>query len=234
MKSFPIPLEKSWLEQLKDEFKKPYIGELLNFLESEWSSALPIYPPKVCIFNAFNYTPFDQVKVVLIGQDPYHGANQAHGLSFSVMPGVRQPPSLKNIFKELQDDLGCTPPNHGFLAHWAKQGVLLLNAVLTVREGKPASHSGKGWEQFTDAAIQRLAHRQDPVIFMLWGKFAQQKVEHITALERQQQHIILKAAHPSPYSAFNGFFGCHHFSQANEILKQWGQAPIDWQIPLLQ
>lgn len=179
------------------------------------------------IFNALHYTPFHKVKVVILGQDPYHGPNQAHGLSFSVKPGVPAPPSLKNIFKELHDDLGCTIPNHGHLVHWAKQGVLLLNTVLTVRQGQPQSHRGKGWENFTTRVIELLNEKDSPVVYILWGASAQAK----QALIDTSKHFILKAPHPSPLSAHRGFFGSKPFSKTNRILEQQGQDPIDWQIP---
>lgn len=219
-------MEKKWHKALSEETKKPYIRELKSFLEEEKRQGVTIYPPDSLVFNAFRQTPFDQVKVVIMGQDPYHGAHQAHGLCFSVQKGIAIPPSLKNIYKEMQDDLGILPANHGNLEKWAKQGVLLLNATLTVRAGKPRSHYGKGWETFTDAVIYRLCLRQDPLVFILWGKSAKEKCESIF-FSVKHPHAVLKAAHPSPYSATQ-FFGCRHFSKTNEFLKKWGKTPIDW------
>jgi len=218
-----MKIEKSWHERLKDEITKPYIGQLKNFLEQERSQGAIVYPPEPLVFHAFAKTPFDAVKVVIVGQDPYHGAGQAHGLSFSVPRGVGAPPSLKNIFKELQADVGALPPSHGCLESWAAQGVLLLNATLTVRAGEPKSHYGKGWEQFTDAVIDALAKRADPVVFLLWGKSAQEKCQRINGTH----HAVLESAHPSPYSA-DRFFGCRHFSRANEFLEKHGKKTINW------
>lgn len=222
-------LEKSWHNKLAHEIQKPYIQLLKEFLEKEKARGLLIYPPEPLVFNAFLQTPFDQVKVVLIGQDPYHGQGQAHGLSFSVPAGVRFPPSLKNIFLELEQDVGMQLPKEGCLLPWAQQGVLLLNATLTVRSGQPRSHYGKGWERFTDAVVEQLLEREDPVIFILWGKSAQEKLEQIKK-NQQIRHAVLTAVHPSPYSAHAGFFGCRHFSQANAILEKWGKAPIAWNL----
>ncbi|MCC5832173.1 MAG: uracil-DNA glycosylase [Chlamydiales bacterium] len=219
----PPQIEKSWAEALQEEWKKPYMDNLAQFLARERSSGASVYPPKQDVFNAFNQTSLEGVRVVIIGQDPYHGQGQAHGLSFSVPRGVRQPPSLKNIFKELQDDLGIEPPNHGNLEEWAKQGVLMLNAILTVRAGEPRSHHGKGWEEFTDGVVQVLNARLDPVIFVLWGKSAQDKCGALAS-----HHYVLTASHPSPYSAHSGFFGCRHFSKINELLKKQGKQPINW------
>lgn len=216
-------LEKSWAQALQAECDKPYFKELAAFVAAERALDLPIYPPKKEVFNAFNLTPFNQVQVVIIGQDPYHGPNQAHGLSFSVQQGVKLPPSLKNIFLELKQDLGIEPPSHGNLEGWAKQGVLLLNATLTVRAGEPRSHYGKGWERFTDAVIEQLNLRKDPVIFVLWGKIAQEKKSLLAP-----HHLFLEGAHPSPYSAHNGFFGCNHFSKINELLKKQSKNLINW------
>ena len=185
----------------------------------------PVYPPENLVFNAFAHTPYDKVKVVIVGQDPYHGAGQAHGLSFSVPRGVKPPPSLKNIFLELNQDLHVPVPNHGCLEKWADQGVLLLNATLTVRAGEPKSHHDKGWERFTDAVIDILAERKDPIVFLLWGKSAQEKGQRLIGTH----HAVLQAAHPSPYSA-TGFFGCRHFSKANALLQQWGKTPINWSL----
>lgn len=224
-------MEKGWYEKLKDEFSKPYLQNLQKFLQEQYQKNHIIYPPKEKIFQAFCVPAFNQVKVVIVGQDPYHNPGQAIGLSFSVAPGVKQPPSLKNIFKEIQDDLGIKPPSHGCLLHWAKQGICLLNATLTVRKNEPKSHYGKGWENFTDAAISILAKREDPIVFMLWGKSAQEKCEHIGIAKH---HLILKSAHPSPYSAYSGFFGCQHFSKANSFLEKVGKEPIDWSVPEVQ
>ncbi|GGH68106.1 uracil-DNA glycosylase [Compostibacillus humi] len=219
-------LNNDWGPLLEEEFSKPYYLQLREFLKKEYATK-QIYPDMYDIFNALHYTPFHKVKVVILGQDPYHGPNQAHGLSFSVKPGVPAPPSLKNIFKELHDDLGCTIPNHGHLVHWAKQGVLLLNTVLTVRQGQPQSHRGKGWENFTNRVIELLNEKDSPVVYILWGASAQAK----QALIDTSKHFILKAPHPSPLSAHRGFFGSKPFSKTNRILEQQGQDQIDWQIP---
>ncbi len=219
-----MKLAKSWHEYLKEEIKKPYIQELKAFLASETGE---VYPPEPLIFNAFRMTPYSDVKVVIMGQDPYHGPGQAQGMSFSVPCGMPLPPSLKNIYKELESDLGVSPPKSGCLTSWAEQGVLLLNATLTVRARTPKSHYGKGWEQFTDAVIAKLAERQDPMVFLLWGRSAMEKCDHIL---QNTHHAVLTAPHPSPYSASSGFFGCRHFSNANAYLKQWGKTPIDWTI----
>jgi uracil-DNA glycosylase len=221
-------MEASWLKVLQEEFEKPYMKQLEVFLASEIKAGAEIYPPFEEIFNAFCHTPFEKVKVVIMGQDPYHGKGQAHGLSFSVARGVSQPPSLQNIFKELKDDLGIEPPSHGSLIDWADQGVLLLNATLTVRAGEPKSHFGRGWELFTDRVVQLLCMRKDPLVFILWGKSAAEKFEHIQ--KNAAQHLVLTAAHPSPFSAHSGFFGCKHFSKTNEFLKKIGKKPIDWAI----
>jgi uracil-DNA glycosylase len=220
-----VKIEKSWQAILQDEFDKPYFNLLTNFVRKEYQTKT-IYPPAKLIFNAFDLTSFDNVKVVIIGQDPYHEIGQAHGLSFSVQPGIAIPPSLKNIYKELHDDLGCYIPNNGFLEKWAKQGVLLLNNVLTVREGQANSHKDCGWETFTDRVIVELNKREKPIVFMFWGANAKKKEMLVT----NKNHLILKAAHPSPLSAFNGFFGCKHFSRANDFLKNNDFEPIDWQI----
>jgi len=219
-----MKIPKNWHEKLKDELSLPYIQELKQFLESEKKAGYAVYPPEDLIFSAFFYTPFDQVKVVIVGQDPYHGEGQAHGLSFSVGEGVNLPPSLKNIYKEISTDLGVSPPSSGFLGSWAKQGVFLLNSTLTVRKGEPKSHHGKGWEKFTDCIINKLIEREDPIVFLLWGKSAEQKVGII---EQSTHHKILTSSHPSPYSAA-GFYGCKHFSKANAYLEKWGKQPIDW------
>ena len=222
-----IKIHPSWHRVLKDEFLKPYMKELREFLRVEKGAGKRIYPPGGQIFNAFNSTPFDQVKVVILGQDPYHGAGQAHGLCFSVMPGVRIPPSLQNIYKELQSDLGIPPAHHGCLQPWAEQGVLLLNATLTVEDSKAGAHQGRGWEQFTDAAIHALAEQREGLVFILWGSYAQKKGAFID----RNKHLILRAPHPSPLSAHRGFFGTKPFSQANQWLVEHGQQPIDWALP---
>ncbi len=222
-----VKLEKSWLDVLGGEFEKPYMRSLKGFLQEEKANGKTLYPPGSLWFNAFNATPFDKVKVVILGQDPYHGPNQAHGLCFSVMPGVRVPPSLVNIYKELQSDLGIEPPGHGCLTNWAEQGVLLLNATLTVEAGRAGAHQGKGWEQFTDAAIRALNDRREHLVFMLWGSYAQKKGAFID----RHKHLVLTAPHPSPLSAHRGFLGCRHFSQANDYLARNGRDPIDWSLP---
>lgn len=219
-----VKMEASWKALLQDEFKKPYFKHIVEHLKTERSQGKTIYPAGGNIFHAFDATPFDNVKVVILGQDPYHGPNQAHGLSFSVQPGVPPPPSLLNIYKELHDDVGIPIPRHGYLEKWATQGVLLLNASLTVRAGEANSHSKIGWEKFTDTVIQTISDKQDHVVFLLWGKFAQSKA----ALIDQAKHLILKSAHPSPLAAHSGFFGNHHFSQTNQYLMQHGKDPIDW------
>ncbi|SRR5690606_21170238 len=222
-----VKINASWKEVLKQEFEKSYFIELAGFLKVEKAMGKVIYPPGSLIFNAFELTPFDKVKVVILGQDPYHGKGQAHGLSFSVMKGVKPPPSLQNIFREIASDLGIQfSGTYGDLSHWARQGVLLLNASLTVREGEPMSHSKIGWEQFTDAVIKTVSAQKENVVFMLWGRFAQEKQALIDATK----HLILKAAHPSPFSAYNGFMGCKHFSKANDYLVKNGKEPIDWSL----
>jgi len=220
-----MKMERSWHEKLKNEIAKPYVANLKEFLSQEQQRGAVVYPPEPLVFHAFAETPYEKVKVVIVGQDPYHGAGQAHGLSFSVPCGITAPPSLKNIFKELRDDLGVTMPYHGCLDSWARQGVLLLNATLTVRAGEPRSHYGKGWEQFTDAVIDIMVQREDPVVFMLWGKSAQEKGGKVVGT----RHAVLQAAHPSPYSV-DRFFGCRHFSKANAFLEKWGKSPINWAI----
>lgn len=235
MKNSSLPflhdLEASWQEILRDELQKPYIQELSLFVESEYkNSPATIYPRKELIFNAFQQTPFDKVQVVILGQDPYHGPNQAHGLSFSVPKGVKLPPSLKNIFKELKEDLPCVSPlSNGCLIPWAKQGILLLNATLTVAQGKPLSHQKKGWERFTDAVIANIYKKNDPVIFVLWGNSAQEKTSFL--IDKKSPHTVLTAAHPSPFSANRGFFGCRHFSQINTLLNKQNKPSIDWCLP---
>lgn len=219
-----VNIHDSWKKVLKPEFNKPYFLEIVTFLKIEKASGKTIYPPGSLIFNAFNSTPFDNVKVVLLGQDPYHGKGQAHGLSFSVPDPIHPPPSLMNIFKELQSDIGIPQPSSGNLKHWAEHGVLLLNATLTVRANEPNSHSKMGWIEFTNAAISKLSALRQHIVFLLWGKFAQEK----QALIDETKHLVLKAAHPSPYSANNGFLGCRHFSKTNEYLVKNKIDPIDW------
>ena len=220
-----IKIEESWKEVLKDEFKKLYFQQIVTFLKSEKASGKIIYPPGNLIFNAFEKTPFNKIKVVILGQDPYHGEGQAHGLSFSVPNGSKTPPSLQNIFKELKNDLGIQiPSNHTDLTKWANQGVLLLNASLTVRAGNPFSHAKYGWANFTDEVISKISENKENIVFLLWGKFAQQKQDLID----EGKHLVLKAAHPSPFSADKGFFGCKHFSKTNEYLMKNGEEPIDW------
>ena len=221
-----VKIEESWKEVLKNEFPKPYFQQIAAHLKMEKNTGAVIFPPGPLIFNAFNLTSFNTTKIVILGQDPYHGQGQAHGLSFSVLPGIKPPPSLRNIFKELHDDVGITIPSSGDLTNWAKQGVLLLNSILTVRSGEPASHAKIGWTNFTDAVIRSLSEKKEGVIFLLWGSYAQQKQELIDSLK----HFVLKAAHPSPFSADKGFFGCKHFSKANDILMKQGLDPIDWQL----
>lgn len=220
-------MEASWKQRLETEFKLPYMADLKQFLLQQKQQKKIIYPPNPDMFNAFKYAPIDQVRVVILGQDPYHGPKQAHGLCFSVLPGIKPPPSLMNIYKELQQDLNITPVKHGCLIPWAQQGVLLLNSVLTVEQGQPNSHQGKGWERFTDRVIELLNTGDKPIIFVLWGSYAQRKGEFINT----QKHIVLTAAHPSPFSAHRGFLGCKHFSKINSILLARGEQPIDWQLP---
>ena len=222
-----IALEPSWKIPLLPEFESAYMSALRAFLLAEKKAGKRVYPKGAEWFRALDLTPLDKVRVVILGQDPYHGEGQAHGLCFSVKAGVRPPPSLVNIYKEIESDLGIRPPAHGFLEHWARQGVLLLNSVLTVQQGQPASHQGKGWERFTDAVVRLVNAQETPVVFMLWGNYAQRKAEFVDA----QKHFVLKAAHPSPFSAHNGFLGCRHFSKANAFLESKGLAPIDWALP---
>lgn len=212
-----------WEIVLKDEFDKPYYQELRTFLRNEYATHM-IYPKMTDMWTAFQLTPFKDVKVVILGQDPYHGPQQAHGMSFSVQPGVKIPPSLRNIFKELSSDIGVAVPTEGMLTGWAEQGVLLLNTVLTVREGAAASHRGKGWELFTDEVIRKLSMRREPIVFILWGKHAQEKA----VLIDRNRHAIIESPHPSPFSASRGFFGSKPFSKTNEYLRKWGTEPIDW------
>lgn len=215
-----------WDEVLKEEIEKPYFQQLMTWLDQEYEEAV-VYPPRDLLFQAFRLTPYAEVKAVILGQDPYHGAGQAEGLSFSVMPGVRVPPSLRNIYIELKEDIDVPTPNHGSLVQWGKEGVLLLNTALTVRESKPASHRGKGWEQFTDAVIHALNKRKEPMVFLLWGNHAAEKESFID----QERHLIIRSAHPSPFAARKGFFGSKPFSRTNEFLEQHGEHPIDWHIP---
>jgi len=222
-----VRLEDSWKNALASEFASPHMAKLKNFLKGEIAAGKWIFPKGSEYFRAMDLTPLDNVKVVILGQDPYHGDGQAHGLCFSVQPGVRIPPSLVNIYKELQSDLGITPVRHGFLESWAQQGVLLLNSVLTVERGRAASHQGQGWEKFTDAVIRQVNDLDHPVVFMLWGAYAQRKASFVDTTK----HLVLKAPHPSPLSAHNGFFGSRHFSKANVFLRENGLPEIDWQLP---
>lgn len=218
-----VKIEESWKEQLKDEFEKDYFVKLTDFVRNEYRTK-QIFPPAKFIFNAFDHTPFDKVKVVILGQDPYHNDGQAHGLSFSVPDGIQPPPSLVNIFKEINQDLGAPIPRSGNLTRWANQGVMLLNATLTVQAHTAGSHQRKGWEAFTDAAIHKLAEGRENIVFILWGAYAQKKAAFIDG----NRHLVLKSVHPSPLSAHNGFFGNHHFSTANKYLASKGIAPIEW------
>lgn len=222
-----VQLHDSWLSRLGDQFEQEYMHKLREFLVVRKRHQAVIYPPGAQIFNALNSTPFEQVRVVILGQDPYHGPGQAHGLCFSVQPGVRIPPSLANIYREIQDDLGIPPPRHGYLQSWAEQGVLLLNAVLTVERGQAGSHQGKGWEMFTDAVVQLLNDEGDGLVFLLWGSYALKK----GAVINRRKHLVLTAPHPSPLSAHRGFLGCKHFSSTNEYLEQRQKPPIDWSVP---
>ena len=223
-----VQIESSWKEALRKEFNKPYFKQIVAFLKTEKLQGKTIFPPGSLIFNAFNLTPFEKVEVVILGQDPYHGQGQAHGLCFSVQDGIQPPPSLMNIFKEIESDIGIgMPAKYGNLTKWAEQGVLLLNAFLTVRANEPLSHSKTGWEDFTNNIIQLLSEKKEGLVFILWGKFAQQK----QMLIDETKHYVLKAAHPSPFSADKGFFGCRHFSLTNEYLIKKGKSPIDWKLP---
>jgi uracil-DNA glycosylase len=228
-----VRLHQSWLGALGGEFEQPYMRALKDFLLAEKASGRRIFPKGSEWFRALDLTPLGTVRVVILGQDPYHGPGQAHGLCFSVAPGTAIPPSLVNIYKEMQSDLGIAPARHGFLEHWAKQGVLLLNSVLTVRMGEAASHRERGWERFTDAAIAAVNAQAEPVVFMLWGSYAQKKAALVDSIDKGGRHLVLKAPHPSPLSAHGGFFGCRHFSKANAFLEQQGLAPIDWALPPL-
>jgi uracil-DNA glycosylase len=227
MTASDVKLGESWKAALAGEFAQGYMHDLKGFLQAERAAGKPIFPNGPEYYRALDLTPLDKVRVVILGQDPYHGAGQAHGLCFSVRPGVRIPPSLVNIYKELQSDLGIAPACHGFLEHWAGQGVLLLNSVLTVEEARAASHQGKGWERFTDAVIRVVNEDCEHVVFLLWGSYAQKKAAFVDS----SRHLVLKAPHPSPLSAHNGFFGCRHFSQANNHLVSHGLDAIDWQLP---
>jgi uracil-DNA glycosylase len=226
-----IKLHPAWLAHLQGEFDSDYMKTLKAFLTAEREAGKHIFPRGDEWFRALDLTPPDTVRAVILGQDPYHGPGQAHGLCFSVKPGVRTPPSLVNIYKELDADLGIPRASHGYLEHWARQGVLLLNSVLTVRMGEAASHQGRGWERFTDAVVRVIAARPQPVVFLLWGSYAQKKAAFVDDVARGGRHLVLKAAHPSPLSAHNGFLGCRHFSKANAFLENQGQSPIDWQLP---
>lgn len=221
-----VKIEPGWKEVLKDEFEKPYFQQIVLHIKTEKAQGKIIYPPGPQIFNAFNSTPLDRIKVVILGQDPYHGPHQAHGLCFSVSKGVPPPPSLVNIFKELHDDIGVKIPDNGDLTHWATQGVFLLNASLTVRAGEPMSHAKIGWAIFTDTVIRRISALKSHVVFMLWGKFAQEK----RVLIDEKKHFVLRSVHPSPLSAHGGFMGCKHFSKANHYLMSHGIDPVDWQL----
>lgn len=221
-----VQIEGSWKQILREEFDKAYFQQIATFLKAEKAAGRIIYPPGQLIFNAFNKTPFSKVKVVLLGQDPYHNKGQAHGLSFSVPIGITKPPSLINIFKELESDLGIAPSPNGNLEKWASQGVLLLNASLSVRQNEPGSHSKIGWIQFTDTVISKISEEKEGIVFLLWGKFAQDK----QSLIDETKHYVLKAAHPSPFSADKGFFGCRHFSKTNELLALQNKEPIDWKL----
>lgn len=226
-----IKLHDSWKTPLADEFAAPYMAALKSFLTAERQQGKRIFPAASEWFRALDLTPLDKVRVVILGQDPYHGLGQAHGLCFSVRPGVPPPPSLVNIYKELKTDLGIDRPSHGFLGHWAKQGVLLLNSVLTVEMGLAASHRERGWEKFTDAVIRLVNAKADPVVFMLWGNYAQKKAAFVDSTDKGGRHLVLKAPHPSPLSAHSGWFGCRHFSKANTFLEAQGLPPIDWSLP---
>jgi uracil-DNA glycosylase len=224
-----ITLHESWATPLADQFAAPHMQALKAFLQAEMAAGKRIFPKGVDYFRALDLTPLGKVKVVILGQDPYHGEGQAHGLCFSVQPGVRTPPSLNNIYKEMQADLGIAPARHGFLEHWARQGVLLLNSVLTVEMGRAASHQGKGWEAFTDAVVRLVAQSEQPVVFMLWGAYAQRKAAFVD----QSRHLVIKSAHPSPLSAHSGFLGSRPFSKANAFLEAHGRGAIDWALPPL-
>lgn len=227
MTASEVKIGESWKAQLSAEFSSPYMAELKAFLLEQRREGRHIFPKGAEYFRALDLTPLEEVRVVILGQDPYHGEGQAHGLCFSVQPGVRTPPSLVNIYKEMQADLGIPPARHGFLEHWARQGVLLLNSVLTVEMGRAASHQGKGWERFTDAVIRTVNEQEKPVVFILWGSYAQKKAAFVD----RDRHLVLRSPHPSPLSAHNGFFGTRPFSKANEFLEKHGRKPIDWALP---
>ena len=227
MSEHALKLEPSWKARVGDYLQRPDMQALSEFLRAELKAGKTIYPPPKKIFAALDTTPFDNVKVVIIGQDPYHGPNQAHGLCFSVMPGVAFPPSLENILKEVQSEFAFPRPDHGCLISWARQGVLLLNSVLTVERGRPESHKGKGWEGFTDAVVDHLNRERENLVFLLWGSYAQAKGKLVDG----RRHLVLKAPHPSPLSAHRGFFGCGHFSKTNNWLAEHGLAPVDWRLP---
>ena len=227
MAATDVKIGESWKAPLAAEFTSPYMAELKAFLLEQKQEGRRIFPRGAEYFRALDLTPLDEVRVVILGQDPYHGEGQAHGLCFSVQPGVRIPPSLVNIYKEMQEDLGIPPARHGFLEHWARQGVLLLNSVLTVEMGRAASHQGRGWERFTDAVIRAVNEQEKPVVFILWGSYAQKKAAFVD----RSRHLVLRSPHPSPLSAHNGFFGTRPFSKANEFLEKHGRTPIDWQLP---
>src|SRR5690242_9181350 len=222
-----VKIEDSWKAVLKEEFNKPYFQQIVVHLKTERSQGKTIYPPGPFIFNAFNTTPFDKIKVVILGQDPYHGPGQAHGLCFSVQPGVPAPPSLVNIYKELKRDLNIDIPNHGYLQSWAEQGVLMLNTTMTVERANANAHAGKGWQYFTDRIIEVVSEHQPHLVFLLWGAHAQSKQKLIDATK----HLVLTSVHPSPLSAYRGFLGCGHFSRANKFLEQNGETPIEWRLP---
>ena len=227
----PPNLDESWRTALAEEFQAPYMADLKRFLVARKEAGARIFPRGTDWFNALALTPLSSVRVVILGQDPYHGPGQAHGLCFSVPPGVPPPPSLVNIFKELGTDIGLPRPGHGHLVHWARQGVLLLNSVLTVEQGQAGAHAGKGWERFTDAVIARVAALDTPVAFLLWGAYAQKKAAFVADHSRGGHHLVLRSPHPSPLSAHNGFFGCRHFSRANAFLEANGRGTIDWSLP---
>ncbi|MBB5044640.1 uracil-DNA glycosylase [Shinella fusca] len=227
MTASEVKIGESWKAPLAAEFSDPYMADLKRFLLEQKQEGRRIFPKGAEYFRALDLTPLDEVRVVILGQDPYHGEGQAHGLCFSVQPGVRIPPSLVNIYKEMQEDLGIAPARHGFLEHWAKQGVLLLNSVLTVEMGRAASHQGRGWERFTDAVIRAVNEQEKPVVFILWGSYAQKKAAFVD----RSRHLVLRSPHPSPLSAHNGFFGSRPFSKANAFLVEHGRKPIDWQLP---
>ncbi|HSX76246.1 MAG TPA: uracil-DNA glycosylase [Shinella sp.] len=227
MAATDVKIGESWKAPLAAEFSSPYMADLKAFLLEQKQEGRRIFPKGAEYFRALDLTPLEDVRVVILGQDPYHGEGQAHGLCFSVQPGVRIPPSLVNIYKEMQEDLGIAPARHGFLEHWARQGVLLLNSVLTVEMGRAASHQGRGWERFTDAVIRAVNEQEKPVVFILWGSYAQKKAAFVD----RERHLVLRSAHPSPLSAHNGFFGSRPFSKANAFLEKHGRKPIDWQLP---